>query len=541
MAVITQTAPGQILRGTSGNDTFYVNYLPVYIQDYLPSTDVIISSVSIDLARAGGGGGGYLGIDGVMEAVSLTGGQNLTLGGTQDDQTLAGNSGNNTIVSGGADPWGTFGDTIFGGEGNDSLIGDYGNDYIDGGPGNDTMLGGTGNDTYFIDSAGDVISDTGGTDTAYYPVSLEGSIVKHSFIENWIPTGSGGTPIQCGQYICATIIPGQDYTAIIGQPFSRQILFDGTGGVVFSPPPTWHSNQLPAWMSVSAQGVVSGTPNALEQNRIVALGITGPQNDSVGTFTLNVTGPPPPTLSVSPTSLSGFSSNFGSPSSSQSITFSGVGLTSGVVVSSTVGFEISSDGSSFFQQLNFSQINGDSGATMQVRVSSGTAVGALSGQLTVSSSGATSQQVALSGEVLPALTRPVTFSVNLNILIAFGQFNPAYHTVQVRGDFNSFNGWNLADDNADGVYSGTFTISGGQGLSQKYKFFIPELPPYWESIPDRTFTLGVANTAQILSTVYFNNRETLPGVILETSEPSALYVGTAAVSRIHLGEDQVFP
>lgn len=538
MAVITQTAPGQLLRGTTGNDTFYVNYLPVYIQDYLPSTDVIISSVSLDLEAGGGGGGGYLGIDAAIEAVSLTGGANLTLAGhANSSQSLYGNDGDNTINARDRN------DTIFGGAGNDSLFGTgYGNKYFDGGPGIDTMRGSGNNDTYIVDRIEDLVIDSGGIDTVYYPASLEGGIVKHSFIENWIPLGSDGASNPCGQYICASIIPGQVYTAIIGKPFSQQILFDGTGGVVFSPPPSWHPNQLPAWMSVSAQGVVSGTPNAIEQNRIVALSVTGPQNGSIGTSTLNVIEPPPPTLEVSSASLSGFSSNFGSPSSSQPIGFSGAGLTNGVVVAASSGFEISGDGVSFFQQLNFAQTDGDAGATIQVRVSSGTAVGALSGQLTVSSSGATSRQVALSGEVLPALTRPVTFSVNLNILIAFGQFNPAFHTVQVRGDFNNFDGWDLADDNLDGIYSGTFTISGAQGLSQNFKFFIPTLlPSPWESIPDRTFALGAANTAQILDTVYFNNKETLPGVILETSAPSALYVGTAAVSRIHLGEDQVFP
>lgn len=541
MAVIVQTAPGQLLVGTSGNDTFYVNYIPVAIQDYLPSTDVIISSVSLDLEAPGGqwGSGGLLGIDAAIERVSLTGGANLTLSGNYlgSSQVLAGNDGDNTINARDGN------DTVYGGAGNDSLVSDgFGNAYWDGGPGNDTMKGGLGNDTYIIDSLGDVIVDTGGVDTAYYPASLEGSIVKHSFIENWIPLGSDGTPNPCGQYICASIIPGQVYTAIIGKPFSRQIIFDGTGGVVFSPPPAWHPDQLPAWMSVSAQGVVSGVPDALEQNRIVALSVTGPQNGSIGTFTLNVIEPPPPTLEVSSTSLSGFSSNFGSPSSSQPIAFSGAGLTSGVVVSSTVGFEISSDGISFFQQLSFPQTDGDAGASILVRASSGAAVGELSGQLTFSSSGATSKQVTLSGEILPALTRPVTFSVNLNILIAFGQFNPAFHTVQVRGDFNNFDGWGLADDNADGIYSGTFTISGAQGLAQNYKFFIPTLlPDPWESIPNRNFTLGAANTAQILNTSYFNNKETLPGVILETSAPSAFYVGTAAVSRIHLGEDQVFP
>lgn len=249
-----------------------------------------------------------------------------------------------------------------------------------------------------------------------------------------------------------------------------------------------------------------------------------------------------PAINISTDSLTGFSANQGAASASKSFLASGTSLTEGITISSPPEFQVSADNTSFLPTITVPQIGGAANGTVYARIASTAPVGAVFGGLTITSPGAASREVTLSGEVLPALTRPVTFSVNLNILIAFGQFNPAFHTVQIRGDFNNFDGWDLADDNADGIYSGTFTISGAQGLSQKYKFFIPTLQPSpWESIPDRTFTLGAANTAQILNTAYFNNKETLPGVILETSAPSTFYVGTTAVSRIHLGEDQVFP
>jgi Ca2+-binding RTX toxin-like protein len=60
-------------------------------------------------------------------------------------------------------------DRIDGGAGNDSLIGGAGNDAMIGGAGADTLVGGVGNDTYYVDVAGDVITELvgEGTDIVY--------------------------------------------------------------------------------------------------------------------------------------------------------------------------------------------------------------------------------------------------------------------------------------------------------------------------------------------------------------------------------------
>ncbi len=69
-----------------------------------------------------------------------------------------------------------------------------GNDSIDGGGGADTMYGGAGNDIYFIDNAGDVVSeettpgvDDGGTDL----VNASVSYTLGNFLENLTLTGAG--------------------------------------------------------------------------------------------------------------------------------------------------------------------------------------------------------------------------------------------------------------------------------------------------------------------------------------------------------------
>jgi len=53
-------------------------------------------------------------------------------------------------------------DTLNGGSGSDVLIGGGGNDVLDGGTEDDTMSGGTGDDWYFVDNAGDVVSESAG-------------------------------------------------------------------------------------------------------------------------------------------------------------------------------------------------------------------------------------------------------------------------------------------------------------------------------------------------------------------------------------------
>jgi Ca2+-binding RTX toxin-like protein len=122
-----------LLDGAGGNDT--VSYL------YGAS-----SGVSVSLALAGAQATGGSGSD------TLAGIENLT-GSTYDD-TLTGDANANRLNGAQGN------DFLNGGAGNDTLDGGAGNDTLWGGTGADSLTGGDGNDSYYVDHAGDSVTET---------------------------------------------------------------------------------------------------------------------------------------------------------------------------------------------------------------------------------------------------------------------------------------------------------------------------------------------------------------------------------------------
>ncbi|MEF8756319.1 MAG: hypothetical protein V5B60_20675 [Accumulibacter sp.] len=150
-----------LLDGAGGNDT--VSYL------YAVSG----SGVSVSLALAGAQTTGGSGSD------TLTGIENLT-GSTYDD-TLTGDGNANRLTGAQGN------DFLNGGAGNDTLDGGAGNDRLWGGTGADSLIGGDGSDFYYLDDAGDSVSETnanpatGGTDQV---LSYLASTTLGAHIEN---------------------------------------------------------------------------------------------------------------------------------------------------------------------------------------------------------------------------------------------------------------------------------------------------------------------------------------------------------------------
>ena len=129
---------GDIMKGGAGNDRYYIdNKLDVVTEYGSSGTDTILINGTYTLGAN-------------VENLTFTGAGDRFGTGNALDNHLTGNRGNNTL--GGAD----------------------GNDIIDGGKGADAMRGGQGDDSFYVDNAGDTVTEyTGqGSDSVYSSVSF---------------------------------------------------------------------------------------------------------------------------------------------------------------------------------------------------------------------------------------------------------------------------------------------------------------------------------------------------------------------------------
>lgn len=130
-----------------------------------------------------------------------------------------------------------------------------------------------------------------------------------------------------------------------------------------------------------------------------------------------------PTITTpSPTSINTFASLLGNASPSQTFTVGGSNLTADLVVTAPTNFEVRENGvGSFASSVSFTPATGTvDSKTIEVRIAGSASAGSVSGNVVCSSTGASSKNVAVSGEVAsaaPTITVTEVFVPDMNAVI----------------------------------------------------------------------------------------------------------------------------
>ncbi|MBU8874085.1 DUF4347 domain-containing protein [Reyranella sp. MMS21-HV4-11] len=156
------------LYGTDGNDTLVGG----------GGDDKLTGGTGADLMSGGLGNDVYM-VDDVADQVQEAAGEGIDSVYTSVDLTL-GSGQEIEIVRANSDALGLtltgngFDNKLYGDMGDDTLVGGGGNDRLAGGIGADAMSGGLGDDVYYVDDAGDVVTELAGegSDSLYTSVNL---------------------------------------------------------------------------------------------------------------------------------------------------------------------------------------------------------------------------------------------------------------------------------------------------------------------------------------------------------------------------------
>ena len=208
------TVGDSVTAGTDENDLYFVNSnSDGSAKDFSDGgDDIIVSEKSIDLPKH-------------IEAVILTGGDNLSVTGNALDNTIAGNDGDNLLEGGAGDDLilggkgndtlvgGAGEDSLYGGQGNDSITSNGGADLIDGGSGNDTLEGNAGRDTIYGGGGSDVIFGFGGDDSM---IGGNGDDTIYGAAGDDLIEGGDDDDLLYGDAGKDTIVAGQGYDTMYG-------------------------------------------------------------------------------------------------------------------------------------------------------------------------------------------------------------------------------------------------------------------------------------------------------------------------------------
>ncbi|MFZ4521559.1 MAG: beta strand repeat-containing protein [Bacteroidales bacterium] len=199
------------------------------------------------------------------------------------------------------------------------------------------------------------------------------------------------------------IISGSNLSANISiVPSTNYEISTGTGAL-FSPTNPIVLNQAGGIVTATVIHVrlKSNLPANNYNGEIITASSTGAANATV-TCSGSVTAVVPPSISVTPATLTGFATLFGNASASQSYTVSGDNLLAPVTLTAPATYEISSDNISFYGTFDLAQSGGNitgEPVTIYARILSTAPAGAAAGDITHASTGATTVNVNASGYV----------------------------------------------------------------------------------------------------------------------------------------------
>ncbi len=200
-------AGADTLAGGLGDDYYFVDDVNDYVYEAPGAgTDSLSASVSYTLPSE-------------VENIYLTGAGNINATGNALANTVFGNAGNNQLIGGAGN------DYLDGGAGTDALTGGDGNDSLNGGTGSDSMLGGLGNDTYYVDAAGDVVTENAaeGTDIVQASVTYTiGANIETLFLTGTAAINGTGNASDNGIY-------GNSAANVLSGGAGNDTLSGGTG------------------------------------------------------------------------------------------------------------------------------------------------------------------------------------------------------------------------------------------------------------------------------------------------------------------------
>ncbi len=166
----------------------------------------------------------------------------------------------------------------------------------------------------------------------------------------------------------------------------------GTGG------PANIGAAVPLPATVYARIASSAPSGSLSGN--ITLASSGADNLTIA-LTGSVGSGGTPSISATPGSLTGFKASLGKVSAVQSFAVNGSNLTANMTISAPAGFEVSaSEAGTYSSSLSLAPVDGAVSTTaVYIRLSTTATAGAVSGNISVSSTGADTQRVAVSGTV----------------------------------------------------------------------------------------------------------------------------------------------